>query len=259
MPEIHAEEFYNEDYYSGTMDDGIGFDVLNDENLANSSQSMDKRIEWLLAERKVGSFLDVGCGVGLLVEAAHRHGIKAFGVDSSPFAIEYGRTKLGIEGLKSGFFQNVLSEDEKFDVIYLNHVIEHVPDPKELVADCAKFLTDGGWLIMETPDIDSSQSRKAGKDWEYILPEHLYYFNLPSLSRLCEANSLSVQFAEKEVGSTGTLNAVFGGEDQAREFYDRWLRNAPMQLIIGLVRRLYARVGQKIDVDYKYIKVVAEK
>lgn len=260
MPEIVPDEFYDEDYYRGTMEEGLGFNVLDGNAMEEARCMMDGKIQWLLSKRKLNSLLDIGCGVGLLVEAAARHGVDATGVDVSRFAIEYGREELGIGQLFAGLPGQVLADDAGFDVVYLNHVIEHVHNPAELVRQCAQYLKPGGWLVIETPDIDSTQSLHDGEHWEYIMPEHLYYFNLQTLSGVSEKEGLLVRYAEKEVGSPGLLHATFGSEQAAKAFYDRWLSNPPAQALIRLVRKVHARMAQqRTDVDYKFIKVVAEK
>jgi len=259
VPQFDSEDYYDEDYYRGGLDQGIGFVVLDPENIKQSREGVSKKVDWLFARREITSFLDIGCGIGFFVEAMRQRGIEAVGVDISKFAVRFGHEELGIEGLKAGFFQDVLQPGEQYDVIYLHHVIEHVPDPKGFVHDCVSFLAPGGWLVMEAPDIDSAEAVRNGKDWIYILPEHLYYFNIPSLSGLAESQGLAVRYAEKEIGSPGLLNATFGNEDSAKAFYDKWLKNSAAQWCIRLFRKAYASVGQKVDVDYKFMKIVAEK
>jgi len=257
MPSIIADEYYSEDYYQGTLDEGSGFNVLDSNSLVGGRRNMAEKINWILSKRDVDSFLDIGCGVGLLVEAAHRQGLKAKGVDVSDFAINYGEKELGIQGLMAGSFQDVLQE-EQFDIIYLNHVLEHVADPSHFLASCKKYLKPKGWLVLEVPDIDSTEAKKEGKGWMYILSEHLYYFNKVTLSKMVEKQGLKVRFVEKEVGSPGLLHSTFADEKAAKDFYDKWLKNALAQFFIRWVRKVFAHKAQSRKVDYKFIKVVAE-
>ena len=259
MPEIVAEQFYDEEFYRGGVEVGVAFNVLDEQNMNEHRLGMEKKISSLLSKRTVRSLLDIGCGVGLLVEAATRHGINATGVDVSSFAIEYGRHELGLQRLFVGNPDDVLDSCERYDVVYLNHVIEHVHDPAELVKQCSKYLEPGGWLVIEVPDIDSTGALRKGRDWECILPAHLYYFNRSTLSALAEKQGLKVKYVEKEIDSPGFLHAACGGGGEAKEFYERWLKNAFAQLCIRQFRAVYARVGQKIEADYEFIKVVAEK
>lgn len=259
MPDIISEEFYDEDYYRGNVNEGLAFNTLDKKAIEEARHAMDGKISWLLSKRNVHSLLDIGCGVGFLVEAATRHEINAAGVDVSPFAIEYGRNELGLQRLSVGTPEKALDSNERFDIVYLNHVIEHVHDPVKLVKQCSKYLEPGGWIVIETPDIDSTEALRKGRDWKYIMPEHLYYFNLLTLSSVVEKQGLRVRYAEKEVGSPGLLHATFGSEDAAKIFYDKWLNNPLSQALIRLFRKVYSRIAQKTDVDYKYIKVVAEK
>src|SRR6185437_5072111 len=74
------------------------------------------------------SILDVGCGVGFALDAARSAGLKTYGIELSrtaiAAAIERGHCIFPV------LIENLSSEWEgKFDLISLNQVLEHVPDP----------------------------------------------------------------------------------------------------------------------------------
>lgn len=72
---------------------------------------------------------------------------------------------------------------ELFDVIIMNHVIEHLNDPIEVLEQCHALLKPGGQLWIETPNIDSFDYGRYKHNWRgLVAPRHLVLFNQRSLS-----------------------------------------------------------------------------
>lgn len=47
--------------------------------------------------------------------------------------------------------QDIPFEDNSFDVIMCNHVLEHVPDDKKAMSEFFRVMKPGGWGIFEVP------------------------------------------------------------------------------------------------------------
>ena len=95
-------------------------------------------------KRGFRNILDVGCGTGFALDAAKALGLETFG-------IELNRRAGGIAaGRGHRVFPVLLEEMEpawegKFDMISLNQLLEHVPEPVTLIRQCRRFLSsDGG-------------------------------------------------------------------------------------------------------------------
>lgn len=94
--------------------------------------------------------LDVGCGLGLYVEQLRRFSPHVYGVDVD-------EEKVGLAGLR---LPNIYTapaealpfEDESFDVILLNEVIEHVQDDRQSIRECYRCLAPGGHLVIYAPN-----------------------------------------------------------------------------------------------------------
>jgi SAM-dependent methyltransferase len=79
---------------------------------------------------------------------------------------------------------------KRFDVVTLNHVLEHLLDPVETLADIRKrFLRPGGSVIIEVPDI--SYVRRG--DFSPFHIQHVNYFTPHTLSRTCNRAGLAVE------------------------------------------------------------------
>ena len=76
----------------------------------------------------------------------------------------------------------------RFDAVTLWDVLEHVVDPLSIMKRCRDLLKPGGSLFVNVPDLDSLEARVLRRRWPLLLPEHMNYFNRPSL-KLCAKKS----------------------------------------------------------------------
>jgi 2-polyprenyl-6-hydroxyphenyl methylase/3-demethylubiquinone-9 3-methyltransferase len=69
----------------------------------------------------------------------------------------------------------------------MNHVVEHVLDPREVVRRTFAMLAPGGHVIGQLPTRTSWERRAFGPAWAgYHFPRHLQIFSRPALTRLLE-------------------------------------------------------------------------
>jgi len=138
--------------------------------------------------------LDVGSAHGWFLEAARDH-FDVLGIE--PDATVGGRAAARGLPVRSGFFPDVLQDDEVFDVIVFNDVIEHIPDIDAALAACEQRLSDGGLLILNLPSSAGFFYRLAKvfarvgwkspfeRLWQKGLPSpHVHYFGPDNLQRL---------------------------------------------------------------------------
>jgi SAM-dependent methyltransferase len=79
-----------------------------------------------------------------------------------------------------------------FDVITMSHVIEHVPYPVAVLAECGRLLAPSGELVVLTPNLDSRGRSRFGRDWRnWECPRHLQIFSKRSLVACARAAGLS--------------------------------------------------------------------
>ena len=105
-----------------------------------------------LSGRKV---LDVGCGGGILTEALARCGAQATGIDLSNDSIEAAKVHARQQGLNIEYrYENIEETASKhageFDAITCMEMLEHVPEPKQIIAACVRLLKPGGHAFFST-------------------------------------------------------------------------------------------------------------
>jgi 2-polyprenyl-3-methyl-5-hydroxy-6-metoxy-1,4-benzoquinol methylase len=146
------------------------------------SSNLDFSVFYLPA-KPGGRLLEVGCGAGAMLDTMASKGWQVVGVDFDARAVEAVRSKG--RTVYHGGVEEQNFRTESFDAVVMNHVIEHVHDPRGLIDECRRILRKDGSLVVITPNPTGNLHRIYGKDWRGLEPpRHLYLFSLTSLSRL---------------------------------------------------------------------------
>ena len=134
--------------------------------------------------------LDIGCAAGYCLDVFKAMGWDACGVEvNKAYA-----SQLKQDGYK--VYNAPLLEinfNERYDIITLFDVVEHLTDLREHFSKLGSILSDNGIIVIITPDFNSLQRRIFGKKWFQFKPvEHINYFNLHTLKNLVESSGLKI-------------------------------------------------------------------
>lgn len=136
--------------------------------------------------RGTGRLLDVGFGAGSLLATAKRHGWKTFGVEASESAVTSGRVN-EIGELTHGDFSTAPFPAESFDVVSMQELVEHLPDPDPFLRRAREVLRPGGLLYLATPHGRGVSGRLLGPTWSVLKPpEHLQLYSARSIKARLE-------------------------------------------------------------------------
>lgn len=134
--------------------------------------------------RGEGRLLDVGCYTGLFLQVAQERGWEAQGLEPCHWAVEEGRAR-GLTILE-GTLRGACLDAQSFDVLTLWDVAEHLPHPRATLREAWRVLRPGGWIIIQTLNVESWPARLLGSYWPWLMEMHLYYFSPRLLGRLLE-------------------------------------------------------------------------
>lgn len=155
-----------------------------------------------------GRALDIGAGFGDFLLAMVNAGWYTVGTEISAAAVEEARGR-GVDEMRLGQHGDCELDGESFDLVSMWHVLEHLPEPGDALADCAGYLRPGGLLVVAVPNdglfprLSGAYLRRTirrsgsvGSSWLYPLPGeeiHLSFFSLRVLADAVQAAGLRVE------------------------------------------------------------------
>lgn len=149
--------------------------------------------------------LDVGCHTGRFLEMTRSFGMEVAGVELDSHAVKAAEKK-GLD-VHHGTLLDARFASESFEVVTLNHVFEHLPDPDANMRELHRILKPGGTLILATPNPDALTRRVFGEDWVHIdAPRHLHLYSPSVLARLAAKHGFT-RARERHLSSYGYLLA----------------------------------------------------
>jgi len=140
-------------------------------------------------------FLDIGCSIGAVTAAAASLGLDAYGIDIDEATLRIAQEQYGDKARFEFITVEALAaRGDKFDMIYMSEVIEHVNNPEEFVAALSSLLNKGGLLYLTAPDGGHFGVPKNFTDWGMVTPpNHLTYFTRKGITRLLVRHGLIVK------------------------------------------------------------------
>lgn len=167
------------------------------------------RLERISRFRSGGKLLDVGCGEGLFLQIAQKHGWCVFGTEISRFAADYTSRQLGSD-IYCGALTDGVFKGRDFDVVTVWHVLEHVKDPLNYLVTIRKIIKPDGILVIAVPNVNNLlmqlvyrlYKRRKLKLFSCDAKEvHLYHFSVDTLTAYLEKTGFKVVRAAPDFGT----------------------------------------------------------
>lgn len=190
-------------------------------------------IQQLLAGEPVETVLEVGCGTGAVLAEVARRGIGQghVGVDVADPADHADRQALGMD-MRCYDGKTLPFADASFDLVYASHVIEHVPEPRTLLAEMSRVARR--LVYVEVPcELHLRTSQRALQRSLDI--GHINAYTPESFQLLLETSSLTVK--KLQVFDHSLEVHRFGNGPVAA-----WLKFGLRRSLLAINARLAARV-----------------
>ena len=195
-----VSQFYEKDYYNWALTAG---DAQTDEELAWLTSTLYADcLDVLNRERGTNPkcLVDVGCGLGDFLAYAKRHGWYVVGLEPGPEAAAACASK-GLEVYSLSIDEFLVQHPcyrSFFSVASFLNVLEHVPNPVELLTQAEKLLVEEGLVLIQVPndfsEIQASAQKAINKKpWWVAVPDHINYFDFKSLQALLKRLGFQVR------------------------------------------------------------------
>ena len=142
-----------------------------------------------------GTVLDVGSGLGVFPARMKEAGWQVTALDPDGRAARHTREVVGVEAVEADFLLAQPGDLGSYDLVTLNKVLEHVPDPVSMLQRAAGLLTPGGVVYVELPDGEGAAAEGPGREEFFV--EHLHVFSPASLALLVARAGLRLRRVER--------------------------------------------------------------
>lgn len=143
-------------------------------------------IQDILNKNMVNSVLDFGCGPGWMLRSFNGN-FKKVGIENSKLA----RVQAGIY---FDVYPSISDIAGYFDLIIINHVIEHLVNPIETMIKLCELLAPNGRIIVGTPNFASAMAVLFKEKYRMLNePTHISLFSLDSILRLLRDLGLQIE------------------------------------------------------------------
>ena len=188
-PEKLPNYYESEDYISHTDSTKKISDKLY-QGVKNFMLQKKLKLIESLADSSTKSLLDVGAGTGDFLKTAKQKNWKVRGVEPNAQARNLAQQK----HIKLVEEISLIDSSEKFDIITLWHVLEHLPDLEFQIKKFYSLLNKDGYLIIAVPNFKSYDANYYKEFWAaYDVPRHLWHFSKEGIQSLMKKHQFQLQ------------------------------------------------------------------
>ena len=177
-------------------------DINHEEILKNSNKNfslLSNLLYWLKGINNQGHFyakkeemvLDIGCGDCSSLIEIRNLGAKAFGIEADTNVRSIAES-LDLD-VHFGSIEDNPFSGKKFDLIVMNQVIEHIPEPDKCLKIVKRRLSERGRMILVFPNMGSFWRKVTGIKWiNWHVPYHLHHFDKKSFEKMTNKCGLKI-------------------------------------------------------------------
>lgn len=193
-------KYYNEEYAALNLS---STDKIGDRPGSNNPFTLKRYAQlyslissYVDSESKV---LDAGCAMGGFLDYLHKQGLtKLYGIDLIENYVSYAKKKTDYI-IKLGSAESIPFDDNSFDLLVLDQVMEHLVEPIQAFREANRVLVEGGLLCIAVPDASRYDEMYFFDFYWFIMREHVQHFDVEHLKLLAEMEGFElVGFSKTE-------------------------------------------------------------
>lgn len=190
--------------------------------------------------------LDIGSGYGFFSQAALAQGFRVMAVNPASAENRIFQQLNGFEPIPL-FFEEVDFGAEKFDLVILSQVLEHLSDPFQVLLKVRNLLKPDGVLAIAVPNVDAFLIKILKSHSSFLgLPEHIIHFSRKGLSAILQRSGFDVKhhiyISKIPYNSVSNKLNIHGKPRQLMNFWVRFSQWVPLLIANWLRLGLYQNV-----------------
>jgi len=195
---ISSEKIYKDNYdYSSNL-------LLKDERIWRINKNYSK-VKKLMKLDSNSNILDIGCMYGFFLNFLYKeYKCNVHGLELESFDLDKKKLfdfKVYNEDLF--LFSSKKENHNKFDLIILNHTLEHFSNPAKVIENVRLLLKNDGSCLITVPNFKSYFSKISKKYWGWLQPAvHFFHFTPEGLKKIIIKNNFEINFHSNQGGDS---------------------------------------------------------
>jgi 2-polyprenyl-3-methyl-5-hydroxy-6-metoxy-1,4-benzoquinol methylase len=192
-----------------------------------------------------GRLIEVGPAIGAFAVLAQEHGFEPTAIEMDAECCRFLEQVAGIATVHTDDPASALAVQSGVDVVAMWHVIEHLPDPLQVLAAATGALAPGGVIVIATPNPDAFQFQVWGRLWAHVdAPRHLFLVPAEVLVRAGREQGLEVALLTSDDVGARNWNAFGWRESLAATARGPRTRDA-LRLVGSALNRTVGRLDRR--------------
>lgn len=185
------------------------------------------------------SILDIGSGRGWMLYFLKKYFKydRAIGTQIADNAYIFSKEKLKLEIYDKDLLE--LPLNDKFDIITILHVLEHVENPEKYVQKIHELLNEKGILFVEVPNFNSWARKLTQRHWLALdLKHHLTFFTPSSLTSILKKYNLEtkkIRTFSLEYSTFTSTQSLVNLITNSDSYFFEWLQNPNRNLGLKII------------------------
>tara|TARA_B110000483_G_C18123043_1_gene514474 strand:- start:281 stop:1213 length:933 start_codon:yes stop_codon:yes gene_type:complete len=198
----------------------------------------------LITKKAPAKLLEIGCGAGQFLLRANNKGYKSLGIDLDKKAIDFVTNNLKLNAKNCKLID--LNENEKYDIVFLMGVFEHIEDPNQLLQEIKLRLKEDGELIIGLPNAKSLNfyiSNLGIDSWDMFLePGHIFHYQKQNLKKLLSQHDFKlVNYSTGTVKIRGKIPFLVNRNVKLEKFVNKCVKGSK------IIRWIYIMLLKFLD------------